>query len=336
MAEKVTNLHVLVVDDAFEDREILKRYLKKLEKFNCEFSEAKNVEEALQAIRLNPPDLMFVDFNMPGATGLELLDKIGRKRSFEFPVIMLTGEGNENVAVSAMKSGVVDYLIKDKIGPDSIRVAVIGAMDRFTMEKTIEAQRRQLEVAARTDGLTGLWNRRYFDEQLEMELERAQRYGLMLSLAMADLDHFKDVNDNYGHLVGDSVLMGFGDTLKQGLRLSDFAARFGGEEFCMIMPNIDTYDASLAVCRLAATVRNRPFRNDKGGDFSITASFGIVMTTGRHTSTQSIIDDADKALYTAKEQGRDRVVVCNEDGSFTTVCAKGVRVDDLKNLLRKS
>ena len=323
MVSDVAMLRVLIVDDSFEDREILKRYLKTLEEYQCQVTEAKNGDEAFEMIQKKRPDLLFVDFNMPGTTGLDLLERLRRiNNRFDFPVIMLTGEGSETVAVKAMKSGIGDYLVKDDINPESIRVAVVGSIDRFDMEKTIDAQRRQLEVAARTDGLTGLWNRRYFDEQLEMEIERATRYGLVLSLVMADLDHFKKVNDSFGHLVGDSVLIGFAGVLKQGLRLSDFAARYGGEEFCLIMPNIDLEGAGIAVSRLADALREHQFRNDRGGLFHVTASFGIVQFTKEFSEVANMIEAADKALYHAKEAGRDRVVTLEGDENYKIVNEK--------------
>ena len=322
MTADIKPLRVLIVDDSFEDREILKRYLKTIEEYDCQVEEAKNADAAFEKIMaVPPPDLLFLDFNMPGSTGLELLQRIRRSNNrFNFPVIMLTGEGSENVAVQAMKTGVGDYLVKDEINPESIRVAVISTIERFMMEKTIEEQRRQLEVAARTDGLTGLWNRRYFDEQLEIEIERASRYGLVLSLVMADLDHFKKVNDLYGHLVGDSVLIGFSEVLKQGLRMSDFAARYGGEEFCIIMPNIDLEGSAKAICRLADQLRKKTFRNDRGESFLVTASYGVVMFSKKFETPLQLIEAADGALYHAKNNGRNQAALLEQDSSYSTKC----------------
>ncbi len=320
MADQVETLRVLIVDDSFEDREILKRYVKGVKEYDCLVYEARDVEEALDWITDHAPDLLFVDFNMPGATGLEMLEKLRRYNRFEFPIIMLTGQGSEVVAVQALKIGVSDYLIKDDINAQSIRRSVIATIDRWRMEKTIEAQRRQLEVAARTDGLTGLWNRRYFDEQLDMELERANRYNLLLTLALGDLDKFKTVNDTYGHLIGDSVLIGFSEVVKQGLRMSDFAARYGGEEFCILMPNADIMSASFAICRLANDFRNRAFRSDKGDIFNVSVSFGLIQFDPQYDTTEKFIEAADKALYHAKENGRDKVVYHGPDGKYGTAC----------------
>ena len=316
-------LHVLIVDDSFEDRAILKRHLLKVEEFRCMVTQAKNVDEALEKVRELPPELMFIDFNMPGANGIDLLHAIRNEKRYDFPVIMLTGEGSENVAVRAMKGGAIDYLIKDEITADTIRMALVGAMERYQMEKTIEQQRRQLEVAARTDGLTGLWNRRYFDEQLELEIERASRYHHMLTLAMADLDFFKKVNDTWGHLVGDAVLMGFAEVLKQDLRMSDFAARYGGEEFCVIMPTVRLEDAAGAICRVLKHLRVKAFRNERGGLFHVTASFGLVQLSDGHTGAADILRDADQALFRAKDTGRNRIVSSLPNGEYATHCEEG-------------
>lgn len=319
MDQQVQTLRVLIVDDSFEDREILKRYLKKVSEYHFQLTEAKDVEEAIGHINHLPPDLMFVDFNMPGATGIDLLEKLRKFNNYDFPIIMLTGEGSESVAVSAMKIGVGDYLIKDEINPNSVRIAIIATLDRFNMEKTIEAQRHQLEIAARTDGLTGLWNRRYFDEQLELEMERALRYKLVLSLVMADLDHFKKVNDNFGHLIGDSVLIGFAEVLREQLRMSDFAARYGGEEFCVIMPNINLENSILAIQRLQKQLKIKKYRNDKGDPFRITASFGTVVYSNLYPKPEHFLEAVDKALYHAKETGRDRIIAMNHEGVLEPV-----------------
>jgi len=322
MEDQGRELKILIVDDSFEDREILKRYLKTINDYHIETMEARNVKEALGMIQEHSLDLLFVDFNMPGASGLDLIKSLQKNSKFEFPIIMLTGEGSENIAVTAMKMGIGDYLIKDEINSNSIRMAVIGTIDRFRMECFIETQKQLLEVAARTDGLTGLWNRRYFDEQIEIEMERAHRYGLMLSLVIADLDLFKKVNDTHGHLVGDSVLIGFSKVLKQGLRLTDFAARFGGEEFCIILPNIDYKSTLPPICRLASTMREKPFRNDRGDVFHVTASFGIVQYSNEFKSLEMFIEAADSALYHAKKIGRDKVVLLTPEGDFEIGCEK--------------
>lgn len=319
MGDRVSKLRILIVDDSFEDREILKRYLKGISEYDSTIFEAKNVEEAFFIIGKEMPELAFIDFNMPGQNGLDLLERLRRSDQFDFPIIMLTGQGNENVAVKAMKIGVGDYLVKDEITPQAIRRSLISTLDRFHMEKTIESQRRQLEVAARTDGLTGLWNRRYFDEQLEIEIERASRYGLTFSLVMADLDNFKRVNDSYGHLVGDSVLIGFSNILKQSLRMSDFAARYGGEEFCILMPSVELYNSQKAILRLAEQLKRISFRNDQGEDFFITASFGIVQFRKDYSTSENFLDIADKALYHAKQNGRNKVVLAHSEKKLEIV-----------------
>ena len=319
MGNRISKLRILIVDDSFEDREILKRYLKGVSEYDCTIFEAKNVEEAIFMIDREMPELAFIDFNMPGQNGLDLLERLCHLDKFDFPIIMLTGQGSENVAVKAMKIGVGDYLVKDEITPQDIRRSLISTLDRFRMVKSIEAQRRQLEVAARTDGLTGLWNRRYFDEQLEIEIERASRYNLTLSLAMADLDHFKNVNDSYGHVVGDTVLIGFSKVLKQSLRMSDFAARYGGEEFCILMPNIELFNAQKAVFRLVEQLKMQPFRDDQGEEFFVTASYGIVQFKKDYATGEDFLEMADKALYHAKENGRNKVVLLHRDGNLEIV-----------------
>ncbi|WP_229634277.1 GGDEF domain-containing protein [Duganella qianjiadongensis] len=168
----------------------------------------------------------------------------------------------------------------------------------------------KLELLATTDPLTGIGNRRRMTEQINRELDRGRRFGHPLSLLMADIDHFKNVNDQYGHEAGDRVIIAVARTLAGGVRNIDMASRFGGEEFVLLMPETSIAVASSAAERLRQEIANLEVRGDKGESIRFTISIGVAMTAPENTleTPSTLVSRADKALYQAKESGRNRVV----------------------------
>jgi two-component system cell cycle response regulator len=165
-----------------------------------------------------------------------------------------------------------------------------------------EAQRLSL-----TDPLTGLWNYRYLRESLRREVERASRFGRTLTVLVLDLDHFKEVNDTYGHAAGDTVLGEFARRIRIGLREVDVAFRQGGEEFVVLLPETDAYGGITVAERLGAAVRDQPVRIENRGaeEVSISVSIGIAVYPEHGSTAQQVVDAADDALYVAKKAGRD-------------------------------
>jgi len=161
-------------------------------------------------------------------------------------------------------------------------------------------------MAARVDPLTGVFSRRAFNEAAETEMQRALRYGQPLSLIMVDIDHFKQVNDTYGHTTGDSVLASFAATLAQEVREVDVIGRLGGEEFAVLLPNTDVTEALRVAERMRLAVASGNLQAD-GELLRYTASFGVAAFDPRELSLNRFIDRADAALYEAKRSGRNRV-----------------------------
>jgi len=168
----------------------------------------------------------------------------------------------------------------------------------------------KLELLATTDPLTGIGNRRRMTEQINRELDRGRRFGHPLSLLMADIDHFKNVNDHYGHEAGDRVIIAVARTLAEGVRNIDMASRFGGEEFVLLMPETSITVATSAAERLRQEVANLEVKGDKGESIRFTISIGVAMAPPENTleTPSTLVSRADKALYQAKEMGRNRVV----------------------------
>lgn len=176
------------------------------------------------------------------------------------------------------------------------------------MAEQLEKDQAMLEEMATHDGLTGLYNHREFQRLLQAELERSQRYKHPLSLLMLDIDHFKRVNDTYGHQSGDMVLRTLADQLRNGIRKVDYAARYGGEEFAIVLPEMIASDALLVAERLRQSIAAQPVTIEQGQIITITISIGVATFPDDADSKDKLIAAADKALYAAKAAGRNRVL----------------------------
>jgi len=199
--------------------------------------------------------------------------------------------------------------IKDSAGEvESVCVVLFDTTDTAIYRNMHEAAMRKLELASRVDGLTQLYNRAHWQKRLMEEFSRAQRYGNTLSLMLFDLDHFKSINDQYGHLAGDAVLVAVAQLVQQSLREPDVAGRYGGEEFGIILPNTDAPGAQVVAERLRQTIEQTPVRFERR-DIPVSASVGLVEYRSDLADAEAMIARADEALYNAKQRGRNQVVV---------------------------
>ena len=294
------NIQVLVVDDDAVDRRAVARLL--AESFTV--LEATDGEHAKAMLSENGIACVLLDYAIPGTDTHQLLAQIGR----ESAVIILTGHDDVVVAVRAMKEGAQDFLVKTNLTQEALLRAIGNAIDKVAMRRQIEQQRRELEFLATTDGLTGLHNRRCLMARLEQEIIRVHRFQAPFSLLMIDLDHFKAVNDQHGHLVGDQVLAHIAGILRACLRESDFAARYGGEEFCILASGTSSAGAEVFANRLRALVAKSPFLIKDRDSLAITCSIGVAETNSTRLDAGRLIEAADQALYQAKHAGRNRVV----------------------------
>lgn len=260
-------------------------------------------KEAWEVLQLpNPPSLVISDWMMPGIDGLELCSRI---RQSERPgytyLIILTARGNKEDVIKGLEAGADDYLVKP-FDQEELRCRIkIG-------ERIINLERRILQLA-NTDPLTGVLNRRAFMQRMEIEVERAIRENRPLSLIITDLDHFKQINDRYGHQVGDLMLQKFTEVISTLSRQYDFLGRYGGEEFSIGFPGVDELNVMLIAERMRqrAEVFSIP-SSDPFQPIQITASFGAASLRRESRETlSSLITRADNALYRAKGEGRNRV-----------------------------
>ena len=252
--------------------------------------------QVMDILRRGPFDVMLLDMSMPAISGLEVLRQVTQAFE-ELPVIIVTGHGSIEVAVESMQAGAADFVTKP----------VPAAVLHLRIQKALEhARTRRL---ASTDGLTGVYNHRSFQERLSQEIARADRYSRPLSVLMIDVDHFKVYNDTYGHPQGDIVLQDLARLLQEMSRTSDTIARWGGEEFAIILPETDSVGAQTIAQRLCEQVERYPFPGQElmpGG--TLTISIGVA-TYASASSKEALLQGADTALYTAKREGRNRVCV---------------------------
>jgi two-component system, cell cycle response regulator len=288
---------VLLVDD---DPAMLRLLGKWLEKAGYPIRTAADGQEALEAIDSDCPDFLITDWEMPRVNGLELCRKI-REMSLPHYVytVFLTAKSGATEMIAGLEGGADDFLTKP--------VAEGELLARLQSGSRVLELERELSLMAHTDFLTGLLTQRTFYEALEKEWHRSTRMQLPLSCVMMDLDFFKQINDVYGHPAGDSVLKFAAELLLDNSRLSDTVCRYGGEEFCILLPETEESDAATWADR--ARVRLGALRiPTEQKDMRVTGSFGVAQRRGDVASAEALVKLADQALLCAKRTGRDRVV----------------------------
>jgi diguanylate cyclase (GGDEF)-like protein len=295
--------HILVVDDSRLVRRVVAGFLRK---DGYEVDEAEDGQVAVSRLESRHYDVVITDLNMPGVDGFGVLEAV-RNGSSGAEVIVLTGAGANDaaIAVRALRLGAHDFLTKPPSGSAEVILTVERALEKKRLRDANAVLVRQLEALTRTDPLTGAANRRALDETLSREHTRARRYDLSLSVIVADLDHFKRVNDEHGHATGDEVLKAFVQRAAEVLRESDGLFRTGGEEFLVVLPHTDPEGAVAAAQRLVDGVAARPLRPGLG---TITVSAGVASAQGKALASFDLVAAADAALYQAKSAGRNRVV----------------------------
>ncbi len=298
------NITILSIEDSDVDYATHKAMLNKFE--HIHLTRAKSIQEAVQQIEKDRFDLIFLDYRLPDGTGLDFL-KIMDKKGDETPVIAITGQGDEMVASQFIQSGAYDYLPKGRTSMKAFSRIITNTLEKARLKKEILEARNKMARMSAVDELTGLFNRRYFNEAIEREVSRAKRHKINLVLCIMDLDHFKNINDTYSHLAGDMVLSVVGEMLIQCFRKDDLICRYGGEEFAFILPHTPLDNALLACERFRETLSKHLFEFN-GSQFNLTTSIGIApFNDSMAHPTKELVELADNALYKAKKEGRNKV-----------------------------
>lgn len=289
---------VLVVDDAASARGYLRRLL---EIQGYRVYEAENGQKALEILDIHPSiRIVVTDYHMPHMNGQELTFAIRKKRGRnDLAVIGLSGEDGKQLSVQLLKAGANDFLAKPFEAEEFIC--------RINQNIDLLEQIQTMQDSANQDYLTRLYNRRYLFEVGKTLLANARRGNIGLSAAVLDLDHFKGINDRYGHDGGDQVLQHVAMVLQQSFREADIVARMGGEEFCVLSPNLQGERAIKVFNRVRARIERQSI-HFRGEQIRVTCSIGVCMNW--HSDLHEMIRNADQALYRAKVEGRNRVHGC--------------------------
>ncbi|RJQ55179.1 MAG: diguanylate cyclase [Nitrospiraceae bacterium] len=305
------NIHILLAENRQPAINAIKAALTDHNDLKYSFNIARTGKDILEKTDSNKFDLVLMEQSLSDTDGIKVLDEIN-KRKLQTPVIIIVEENKENLGVEAMDKGAYDYLTRDEIKTAALNRAVRRAIQRKKLEDDIKESLKKLEKMAIRDGLTGLYNHNHFKEILKLEYKQAKRNILPLSCIMLDLDHFKSVNDTYGHQFGDFALVKSAEILKKLVRDTDFVARYGGEEFFIVLPNTNQAGAFILAERIRSAFEKNVFRK---GDISrpVTVSVGISSTSDNNVAGDSdLIANADKALYRAKWRGRNNVCTYEE------------------------
>ncbi|MBU1436054.1 MAG: diguanylate cyclase, partial [Gammaproteobacteria bacterium] len=285
---------VLIVDD---DQLLAQHYALVLENAGLRAEIMNDPAEIFSGLRKFHPDVILLDVNMPQCTGPELAQLIRLQDEWlGVPIIYLSSETDSERQLEVLIKAGDDFLTKP-ISDNALIVAIYARAKRA----------RQLSEVMTKDSLTGLLQHAHIKERLASELVRSLRHQQPVSVVMLDIDHFKKVNDNYGHLTGDQVITSLANLLKQQLRKTDMIGRYGGEEFLLVLPECQIEKAMQIVQKLRESFATLPFNFD-GKPFHCTFSAGIASGLGAEFADQ-VIEQADQALYQAKTAGRNQVKI---------------------------
>jgi two-component system cell cycle response regulator len=327
-----------MIEDDADQRELVREILE--DHFGqgtviCAGSRAEAFQQELGSF-----DLIITDYNLPDCSGMELLAEILVKCNR--PVIMVTGENSGEMAAQAIRTGATDYVVKlgdymfalPLVIEKNLTVAKLRTENeslRMSLEKALadvqqtnqqlEDSLRRVEQMAATDPLTGLYNRRHFARVIEMLFAESQRHSHDLSAAMIDLDGYKQLNDTFGHAVGDQLLVLTGKIIQANLRRNDVAARYGGDEFVLLLPHATAAESATVVDRIRNEFKSASSQMLKRPN-GVTMSIGIAShSICRPASADQLMSSADIALYASKEAGRDRVTCATVSSRLTMVPA---------------
>jgi two-component system cell cycle response regulator len=310
----VKSLRLLIIEDDMDQRELIREQVE--DRFGR--GTVVGVESRAEALKhdLASFDLILTDYNLPDGSGMDVLADIRARCTT--PVIMVTGENVGHIAAEAIRNGATDYIVKvgdylftiPLVIEKNLTVAKL-LKEKEELRRQLEEKNAQLEQMAATDALTGVYNRRHFSRVLDQLFSEATRYDKDLACAMIDLDGYKQLNDSLGHQLGDQLLVMAGKVISANMRRMDIAARYGGDEFVLLLPHATCEDAKLAASRI----------NEEFGQASasllrraegVTMSIGVAsLKQNGAANAEQLVALADAALYKSKQHGRNRITVAD-------------------------
>ena len=297
-------MRILIAEDDAVSRRIIEAHLSK---WGYQVVTARDGNEAWRILQsVEVPRLAILNWMMPGMDGVELCRKVREeaKEPYTYLILLTTLNGTEDL-VTGMNSGADDYLTKP-YNANELRVRLRAGRRIIDLQEELIAAREALRAKASHDQLTGLWNHEEILSILVRELARGQRERTPVGAIMADLDHFKKVNDDHGHQAGDAVLRESADRIRSLMRPYDAAGRYGGEEFLFVLPDCNEENTAVMAERIRSLLGGDPIKTQQGR-IPVTISLGAAVSGPGESDAGSLVRAADLALYLAKSRGRNRV-----------------------------
>ncbi len=305
-------MNILIVDDDFVDRESIKRSLLNLGEKTF-VTEAESVDRALVFCQSIQFDVILLDYRMPPRDGVELLLELQKDNLVKNNVIlMMSNSEDDEIAIRCIEAGAHDFLLKKDITETRLRRAILQAGKRFELEKELRKSFKQVKKLAERDPLTDLANRYLFEESFKIALANNKRNESYLSLMVFDIDDFKLINDNFGHLTGDQLLVKLSNRISSCLRGNELFARLGGDEFAIVLINQDEIHNSTSVAKRISNVLQLPFTIDSH-EIRVTISVGIAIAADNLSSPEELLKQADIAMYRSKRRGRGKISFFEEE-----------------------
>ena len=294
-------INLLYIEDDIEDHYLLRGVLNQNKKFKCNITFSKNLEEAESALFDNKIDIIILDLNLGMDSGIQTLHQCVQI-SQSTPIIVLTGQSSEVDEESFIRSGATDYILKSELNTTLLTKTIRFALERAKLHT-------KFEQLSKIDALTSLNNRNSFYQYLEFFIEQEKRNNNGLALVFIDLDDFKPVNDNFGHAVGDELLYQFSKRLKENLRGSDLVARYGGDEFAMILTNYKNEENLINVIKRKQKKLIEPYDihiQDKIEQITIGVTMGVKQWN-KDLTIRMFVNEADEMMYKGKTQGKNKI-----------------------------
>ena len=297
-------MKILIADDEPISRRLLQSALTRM---GHDVVPVGTGTEAISALlAADAPQLAILDWMMPDLDGLEVC-RIVRERAASYVyLVLLTAKARREDMLAGLEAGFDDFLTKP-FDALELQIRLRSGERVLDLQSNLLRTQQALQIQASHDHLTGLWNRSMVLEQLDREIRRARRGRGPLTVAIADIDHFKSINDGYGHAAGDAVLKQAAEGMKASLRDCDFIGRYGGEEFLFVLPGCEGADAAMVADRVRMHLAAAPLLAEQAL-LPVTVSIGVASLSAATLSPEALVNAADEALYRAKKLGRNRVI----------------------------
>ena len=300
------SLRILSVEDSDDDFKIIEKAL--ADNFDISLVRVRSIAKAREKIKNQKFDLVFLDYILPDGDAFSLSDLLHGKNT-DLPVIIITGQGNEIIASRLIREGAYDYIPKDRLSGGVLNRSIGNTLEKVRLKREIKHMQDKIRGIAVLDNLTGLHNRRYFEEKVGLEMEGQRRYGHQLALVMMDLDNLSQINETHGYRVGNMILRDVGMMIGDAFRVNDTACRYSGDSFAAIFTHLGVENARLVCERLRKKLSSHRF-NDGELDFQVTISMGLTPYDIDHDKLpKDLIERAQKALIQAGHEGGNRVIL---------------------------